>query len=107
MTTDEAVKILEQLAPGGGLWDKPGMSAGRQMMEAARTILANGYAPEGMVLVPEEVLKDCADELEAWVNQYYTPDTRTYPSEERRYQRDIAPVISARTLLAAAHKEKP
>jgi hypothetical protein len=44
-------------------------------------------------------LRDCSDELEQVVEAHYER-TKHYPSEMRRYQRDIEPVIRARELLA-------
>lgn len=46
-------------------------------------------------------LKECADELAEYVEHHYAK-TKDYPSEKRRYDRDIAPVIEARKLLALA-----
>lgn len=40
-------------------------------------------------------LKECADQLEKWVRANYAP----VPSEKRRYDRYMAPVIKARKLL--------
>jgi len=44
-------------------------------------------------------LKDCADDLEQYVDHCYA-NTRQYPGMERRYQRDIEPVKAARAALA-------
>jgi hypothetical protein len=46
-----------------------------------------------------EALRECADELEVVVEDRYK-DTKDYPSEKRRYDRDIAPVLRARDLLS-------
>ncbi len=43
-------------------------------------------------------LKDCADELEGYVEHHYAK-TKDYPSELRRYERDIEPVRKARELI--------
>ena len=43
-------------------------------------------------------LKDCADDLGTYVEARYE-NTKNYPSEMRRYERDIAPVTAARELL--------
>jgi hypothetical protein len=51
-----------------------------------------------------EVLKACADDLEALVEDHYKA-TKGYPSERRRYERDIAPVVKARAIIARAEKE--
>lgn len=47
-----------------------------------------------------EVLGECADELEVLVEDRYAL-TRDWPSEARRYERDIAMVRRARALLSA------
>ena len=46
-----------------------------------------------------EALRDCADELEVVVEERYR-DIKDYPSEKRKYDRDIAPVLKARDLLS-------
>ena len=43
-------------------------------------------------------LKDCADDLEVYIEQEYAP-LRGYPSYERKRQRDREPVREARGLL--------
>ena len=44
-------------------------------------------------------LEECADEAAEWINNHYTAEVRKYPSEQRRYDRDIAPVNNARAIL--------
>jgi hypothetical protein len=44
-------------------------------------------------------LKDCADDLESELGVRYH-GTLGYPSEIRRFERDIVPVIKARAVLA-------
>jgi hypothetical protein len=46
-----------------------------------------------------EALRECADELEVVVEERYR-NTKDYPSEKRKYDRDIAPVLKARDLLS-------
>jgi hypothetical protein len=46
-----------------------------------------------------EALRECADELEVVVEERYR-DIKDYPSEKRKYDRDIAPVLKARDLLS-------
>jgi hypothetical protein len=46
-----------------------------------------------------EALRECADELEVVVEDRYR-NTKSYPSEKRKYDRDIAPVLKARDLLS-------
>lgn len=48
-----------------------------------------------------EALRECADDLEASVEAYYA-NTKQYASEQRRYERDIEPVIKARAALSKA-----
>lgn len=45
------------------------------------------------------LLRECAIGLEAEVEARYPAEARKYPSEERRYRRDIEPVIRARAAL--------
>jgi hypothetical protein len=44
-------------------------------------------------------LKECADDLESLVENQYSDTKHTYPSEKRRYERDIEPVRKARAAL--------
>lgn len=46
----------------------------------------------------EKCLRECAEDLAAEVEARYR-DTRQYPEQERRHQRDIEPVLKARALL--------
>jgi hypothetical protein len=51
--------------------------------------------------VPAEVLdalKECADELAEWVQERYRV-TLHHPSEKRRFDRDMEPVMRARAVL--------
>lgn len=41
-------------------------------------------------------LRDCAEDLESFVEAHYPPAVRAYPSELRRYERDIASAKAAR-----------
>jgi hypothetical protein len=43
-------------------------------------------------------LRECADDLAAEIEYHYA-GTKDYPSEKRRYERDIQSVIKARALL--------
>ena len=55
------------------------------------------------VKVLEELLKECADVLSEYVEAHYAK-TKDYPSELRRYQRDIEPVIKARAIAKLGGK---
>ena len=46
------------------------------------------------------LVKDLADDLEAELNGHYPPEVRAYPSEQRRYERDMVNVYEARRALA-------
>ena len=43
-------------------------------------------------------LRECADDLEAYINAHYGK-TLDWPSQQRRYDRDMIPVVEARKLL--------
>lgn len=45
-------------------------------------------------------LQELADDLQAEVGHRYGGSQYQYPSEQRRYDSDIAPVMRARNLLA-------
>src|SRR5690606_22926534 len=70
----------------------------------ARAVIASDREA-GLVTVPVDLLKDCADELEAWVRFAYPEDSRKYPSEARRYVRDMESAVRLRQALAA-HEPK-
>ena len=52
-----------------------------------------------------EALKECSDDLAEMVDSFYRRDGRIHPAEQRRYDRDMEPVVRARALLAAASKD--
>ena len=55
--------------------------------------------------VPEdwrEVMKELADDLAIEIDQNYPPERQAYPSEQRKYEGEMAPVYRARTLLQSA-----
>ena len=47
-----------------------------------------------------EALRECADDLQSEIDARYAGTQNKYPSEMRRYQRDIEPVTRARAALA-------
>lgn len=51
-------------------------------------------------------LRKCADDLSAELAARYPPGARIYPSEEARFNRDMASVIKAREVLARADAQK-
>ena len=46
-----------------------------------------------------ECLRECADDLEAELDARYRPHDNIHPAMERRYDRDMEPVLRARALL--------
>ena len=50
-------------------------------------------------------LRECAEDLEAYVNAEYTLEMREHPAMDRRYVRDMGAVIRARQVLAELDKE--
>ena len=46
-------------------------------------------------------LIECADELSAMVEHHYA-QTKDHPAMARRYERDMAPVVAARTAITRA-----
>ena len=55
----------------------------------------------GLIPGLAKALEACADEAESWIKDYYTDHALRYPGEKRRYERDIACVNDARSVLAA------
>jgi hypothetical protein len=52
------------------------------------------------------VLKECADDLESYVEHAYPIETRDkYPTQEAKYARDMEPVVKARALIDNPGKE--
>ncbi len=45
------------------------------------------------------LLTDCANDLEAYVEDQYPASIKQYPGQSRRYERDIEPVRKARAAL--------
>jgi len=51
-----------------------------------------------------EALRECADDLEAEVNDRYPPSQMAaYPDQQRKRERDMQPVAEARAALARYH----
>jgi hypothetical protein len=48
------------------------------------------------------VLQECADDLAELIESEYGNTQDVYPSQRRRYERDIAPVLKARAAIAKA-----
>lgn len=51
----------------------------------------------------QALVKELADELAEWVEHNYQY-TKDHPGMKRRYNRDIEPVLQARTLLEKIHE---
>ena len=60
--------------------------------------------PPATVAALVEALAECADDLEAEIAARYA-GADAYPSEARRKDRDMAPVIAARRALAAYRRQ--
>lgn len=75
-----------------------------------RIILRQGVDGEDRyVIVPAEIyedllaaLKECADDLEAWVRERHGYGDDIHPAMQRRYERDMEPVRTARAAIAKA-----
>lgn len=52
----------------------------------------------------EEALRECSEDLAVEIANYYK-DTLDYPSQKRKYDRDMEPVLKARALLKGKEKE--
>lgn len=79
------------------------MSAGKRKTPVADNWKTQAKAAQYDALKAEnaklrDALKECADDLEASVNAEYR-DTLNYPSQKRKYDRDMGPVLRARSLL--------
>lgn len=51
-------------------------------------------------------LRECAEDLEAYVNAEYAGTQDKYPSQRRRYDRDMLPVIHAKEILTRYEEGK-
>jgi hypothetical protein len=71
-------------------------------LEAGREIARLRARNEELV----EALGECADELEMLIEHQYGNTQDAYPSQLRRYERDIAPVRKARAAIAKTKGEK-
>ncbi len=81
-------------------------------LKLERTVSGEGEHAEILMTIKTEIeslyalnaellacLQECADELAAEV-EYHYKGTKDYPSEQRRYERDMGPVVKARAALA-------
>jgi hypothetical protein len=51
-------------------------------------------------------LRECSDDLEAYVEAEYAGTQEKYPSQKRRYDRDILPVLHAKQIIARYEEGK-
>lgn len=64
-------------------------------------LAADLSAQEALMAEMLKALRECTDDLEAFLDREYPqPDRIVYPDQRRRYDRDMAPVLNARALLA-------
>ncbi|MCC7183581.1 MAG: hypothetical protein IT509_08430 [Rhodocyclaceae bacterium] len=97
-TVAEALRGHAAMISSGGFTagqDEPWFAASinRLAERAAATEAALGEAVKA--------LRECAADLEAHLDREYpAPDRLTYPDQRRKYERDSAPVLKARALLA-------
>lgn len=54
--------------------------------------------PKDEVALLREALKECCDDLEAYINYSYGK-TLDYPSQRRKYDNEMAIVLAARALI--------
>jgi hypothetical protein len=79
------------------------MSDDAALVEKLRDLLEAEYEAREQAVnslaEARKVLKECADELAAWVEGHYQL-MLNYPSEKRRFERDMEPVRRARAFLS-------
>ncbi len=85
----------DMCSPGepGEAWTELGDEGRAAILSAARAALS--AIPLDQIT---KTLRQCADDLEAEVKHRY--QGMTFPAAQPKYDRDMAPVISARALLA-------
>lgn len=73
-----------------------------QTVKIMENLSSNGYTivPTKTIEALAAALKECADDLESEVNARY--GSPPHPAMQRRYDRDIDPVVRARAALALA-----
>lgn len=54
----------------------------------------------------EALLRECADDLSSWIDQAYPKNTMHYPSQKRRYERDMELVRRVWKLLGMEDDRK-
>jgi len=89
----------EQLAPALELADRVWFLNSPDMGWDLPKAVAPLGARAGFAAGVDALVKDLADDLEAELNGHYPPEVRAYPSEQRRYERDMANVYEARRAL--------
>lgn len=76
----------------------PAMADAVQNYKATEAELATLRAENARL---REALEECADDLEAEVNDRYPPSQMAaYPDQQRKRERDMQPVVKARAALA-------
>lgn len=62
---------------------------------------------EQWAVVPRALLEEITESLACELDARYPACNRSYPSQERKYQAEMEPVIKARDILAAAPRPEP
>mgnify|MGYP003337478586 CR=1 FL=1 len=78
------------------------------MLFRSKIVLRYAEAVDKLQILNENLanrLKECADDLEAEINARYANTQDTYPSEKRRYDRDMQKVIDARVWIEKSKKK--
>lgn len=101
---DNEAAVISMLRAGAQAMKRVQMLEGALEIQGGEmmTAIDKAVKAEARVKELEGLLKDCADGLSEYVETYYFY-RKQYPSELRRYERDIEPVVKARAALG----EKP
>lgn len=98
-------QAMERYAPAGydPSTDDMTIPFAMELAEKDRTIAAHVAAGQLMhaeIANLRAALKECADDLEAEVEARYSHGVKEHPAMTPKYNRDMAPVYTARDLLA-------
>lgn len=78
----------------------------RKAEEAHAAIIAEREKLREDIAALREVLTDCADDLAVMLSNYYAASME-YPSQAKKYDRDMEPVLRARAVLDKIRMGQP
>jgi hypothetical protein len=105
MTEEEREKLVDKMVvamsthiPGDNVQSGDVFDAAIVSLAIAEEAISKDY--RARIAELDALLKDCADELEARLDEdYKRSDGSIFPEHRSKYERDMAPVVAARAAL--------